>query len=100
MKEHKGACNRGRLEIFAIAEHVWRHDHPIKRHDTQVLDRAGRHKELLVKEVLHIRMEASNSSFNRDGGVELHAGSLLLRAMSKGVNTTTYATGMLRMAPW
>ena len=72
IKEHKDACNRGQLEKSAIAEHAWRHDHPIMWQNTQVLDRASRHKELLVKEALHIQMAAKNGSLNRDGGVEVH----------------------------
>ena len=54
MKEHKDACDRGQLEKSAIAEHAWKHDHPIEWNDTQVLDQASGHKELLVKEALHI----------------------------------------------
>ena len=67
LKEHKDACSRGLLEKLAIAEHVWRNDHPVDWSDTQILDWASRHKELLVKEAL-----AKNSCLNRDGGLELH----------------------------
>ena len=72
MKEHKDACNRGQLEKSAIAEHAWRHDHPIEWHDTQGLHQDSIHKELLVKETLHIWMAAKNGSLNRNGGMELH----------------------------
>ena len=62
------------MEKSAIAEHVWRHDHRIEWDDAAVIDLAtcSRHKELLVKEVLHIRTAAGKDSLNRDGGVELH----------------------------
>ena len=71
MKEHRDARNRGQLKKSAIAEHDWKHDHPIEWNGTQVLDQASRHKELLVKEVLQIRM-MKDSSLNEDGGMELH----------------------------
>ena len=101
MKEHKDACNQGQLEKSAIAEHAWRQDHPIERHDTQVLHQASRRKKLLVQKRCifgwYLRMAVST-------GMEewncMIAESLLLGDMSKGVNTTTYATGMLHMAPW
>ena len=54
MKEHRDACVRRQLEKLALAEHAWKHDHPIEWIGTQVLDRASGHKELLVKEALHI----------------------------------------------
>ena len=72
MNEHKDVCNRGQLEKSAIAKHARRLDHPIKWYSTQVLDRASRHKELVVKEALQIRMAAENGSLNRNGGVELY----------------------------
>ena len=72
LKEYKDACSRGQLEKSAVAEHVWRHDQRIEWNDAAVMDRASRHKELLVKEALHIRMAVGKDSLNRDGGVELH----------------------------
>ena len=49
-----------------------RHQHPLTWDDTAETDRASRHKELLVKEALHIRTPTRNDSLNGDGGVELH----------------------------
>ena len=72
LKEHKDACSRGQLEKSAITELAWRQDHCIEWDDAAVMDRASRHKELLVKEVLRIRAAAEKESLNRDGGVELH----------------------------
>ena len=51
---------------------AWRHDHCIEWDDAAVMDQASRHMELLVKEVLHIRMAAGKDSLNKNGGVELH----------------------------
>ena len=61
----------GELEKSAIAEHAWRHNRPTEWNDTQVVDQADRHKELLVKEALHIQTGAGGGSLNRDGGMEL-----------------------------
>ena len=72
LKEHREACSRGQLERSGIAEHAWRHDHCIEWDDATVMDRASRHKELLVKEALHIWTAVGKDSLNRDGGVELH----------------------------
>ena len=41
-------------------------------YDAGVIDRASRHKELLVKEALYIHTAAGKISLSRDGGVELH----------------------------
>ena len=72
IQEHRDACDQGKLEKSAIAEHAWKHAHPIEWNATQVLDRATGHTELLVKVVLHIPMMTKDSSLNRDGEVELH----------------------------
>ena len=72
LKEHRDACSRGQIEKSAVAEHAWKFNHPIKWSDASVLDCAKRHGELLLKEALHIQSAAKGSTFNRDGGVELH----------------------------
>ena len=71
MREHKDAC-KGQLEKSAVTEHAWKMDHPISWSETSVLDRAKRHDELLLKEVMHIQTAAKGSNFNRDRGTELH----------------------------
>ena len=58
MREHREACCRGMLERSAVAEHAWKHHHPIKWEDTRELDQARRHKELQLKEALHIQTAA------------------------------------------
>ena len=76
--------------MSAIAEHAWKHDHPIEWNDTQVLDRASRHKKLLVKEALHIRMMTEEGSLNRDGEVELHdCWGAVVRKSEREINTTS-----------
>ena len=40
MKEHQEACRREMLERSVVAEHAWKHHHPIKWEDTRVIDRA------------------------------------------------------------
>ena len=48
------ACRKGDLEKSAIAEHVWKQDHPIMWEKTSAIDRTRKWKEkLLVKGVLH-----------------------------------------------
>ena len=44
IKEHRDASSNGQLEKSTIAEHAWKHDQPIEWNDTQVLDRASRHR--------------------------------------------------------
>ena len=60
------------MEKSAIAEHASRHDHRIEWDDAAAIDRASRHKELFVKEALHIQTAVGKDSLNRDGGVEFH----------------------------
>ena len=66
LKEHHDACSKGQLEKSAVAEHAWAQDHTIRWGDTSVLDHTRRHRELLLKEALHIRTAAEGSSFNCD----------------------------------
>ena len=53
-----------------MAEHAWEHHHPIEWEGTRVIDRAGRSKELQLKEALHIQM-ATEELLNRDIGLEV-----------------------------
>ncbi len=57
-------------ERSAVAEHAWRHHHPIKWEDTRVIYWARRQKELQVKEALHIQT-AAEELLNRDVGLEV-----------------------------
>ena len=71
MKEHQEeACCRGMLERSAMAEHAWKHHHPIKWDDTRVIDQARRPKELQLKETLHIQT-AAEELLNQDVGLEV-----------------------------
>ena len=72
LKEHHDACSKGQLEKSAVAEYAWTQKHTIRWGDTSVLDSARRHRELLLKEALHIRTTAEGSSFTRDEGAELN----------------------------
>ena len=72
LKEHKDVCSQGQLEKSAIAEHAWRHNHRIDWSNTGVIAQVSKHKELLKKETLHIRVTTGKGSLNRDRGVELH----------------------------
>ena len=69
MKEHQDACQRGTLEKSALAEHARENHHPIKREEATVIGQARTHKELLLKEAIHIRLQ--HPYLNRDGGLEL-----------------------------
>ena len=70
LKEHRDTCERGMVEKSAVAEHAWKHHHPIHWEETTILDH-GRGQELLVKEALHIQMTPVEERFNRDGGLEV-----------------------------
>ena len=59
----------GTLEKSALAEHAWENHHPIKWEEATVIDQARTHKELLLKEAIHIRLQ--HAHLNRDGGLEL-----------------------------
>ena len=53
----------------ALAEYAWENHHPIRWEEATVIDQARTHKELLLKEVIHIRPQYPH--LNRDGGLEL-----------------------------
>ena len=72
LKEHKDACSKHQTEKSAVVEHAWEQDHPIEWNSTKILDRAKGHRELLLKEALHIQTAMEGSHFNRDVGVWLH----------------------------
>ena len=71
MKEHKDACMQCLTDKLAMAEHAWTNDHPINWAGTEVLQRASRTMELVLKELLSIRTTTDNARFNRDSGYEL-----------------------------
>ena len=50
----------------AVAKHAWEQDHPIEWSNTNILDHARGHSELLLKEALHIQTATKGSHFNRD----------------------------------
>ena len=58
-------------EKSAVAEHAWDNQHSINWEETSIIDQARRHKELLLKEVLHIHMTPADQRINRDEGLEL-----------------------------
>ena len=71
IKEHKDACVKYHTEKSAIAEHAWTNDHPINWAETNILQRANRAMELVLKESLSIRTTPEDAHFNRDRGYEL-----------------------------
>ena len=62
---------RGTVEKSAVAEHAWDNQHSINWEETSIIDQARRHKELLLKEALHIHMTPADQRINRDEGLEL-----------------------------
>ena len=60
VKEHRDACQKGALEMSALAEHTWKNHHPITW--------ARPTKELLLKMVIHIHL--NHPPINRDGDLE------------------------------
>ena len=72
MKEHCDACQKGTLEMSALAERAWESHHLIKWEETTVVDQARTPKELLLKVAIHIRLlNFPPPPPNRDGGLEL-----------------------------
>ena len=71
LKEHQEALKRGMTEKSAVAEHAWDKEHSIIWKEASIIDRARRHKELLLKEALHIHMTPADQRLNREGGLEL-----------------------------
>ena len=57
-------------EKSAVAEHAWDNKHSINWEETSIIDQARRHKELLLKEALHIHMTPAHQRINRDEGLE------------------------------
>ena len=55
----------------AVAEHAWDNQHSINWEEMSIIDEASRHKELLLKEALHIHMTPADQRINRDEGLEL-----------------------------
>ena len=64
-------AREGLTDQFAITEHAWMNDHPIKCAETKILQRASRTMELVMKEALSIRTTPKDARFNRDSGYEL-----------------------------
>ena len=72
LKVHQEALRRGMTDKSAVAEHDWDNQHSINWKEASIIDQARRHKELLLKEALHIHMTpADQQHLNRDGGLEL-----------------------------
>ena len=71
LQEHQKACQEGSTALSAVAEHVYQHQHPIQWEETSIVDQARGHRELLVKEAIHIRSMPSQERFNRDIGTDL-----------------------------
>ena len=53
-KEHQEVLRRGMTEKSAVAEHAWDNQHSINWKEASIIDQARMHKELLLKEALHI----------------------------------------------
>ena len=54
LKEHQKACREGTSAVLAVAEHMHKHQHPIKGVETAIVDQTTGHQELLLKEAIHI----------------------------------------------
>ena len=80
-------------EKSAVAEHAWDNDHSISLKEASIIDRARRHKELLLKEALHIHMTPADQRLNREGGLELPGCWLVTLKRLRG------GAGSSRLAP-
>ena len=88
------------MEKSVIAQHARTHDHPVEWNDARIVYCASRHKELLVKEALHIQMIVKKGSLNKDGGAELHdVGWLQSGDVSRGVGMKGITSGGCLFAP-
>ena len=56
LKDHWDACQRGMLQISAVAEHAWKDHHSIRSEEATVVDTAKGPGELPLKEALRIHM--------------------------------------------
>ena len=79
----KVACERGQTEKSAVAKHFCSEEHRILWNDTNVIQRASRTMELVMKEALCIKLTPVDARFNRDDGYEL----LDLRSVGGGGGT-------------
>ena len=70
--------------------HAWENHHPIKWEEATVIDQARTHKELLLKEAIHIRL--LHPHLNRDGGLELPGCWVALKGTVARVNRRQCAT--------
>ena len=73
IKENEDVCKKGLTEKSAITEHAWTTNHTIEWNETTVLHQAGRRKELMIKEALHISLTTETQCFNRDEGLKFLA---------------------------
>jgi predicted GIY-YIG superfamily endonuclease len=73
IKEHQTACEKGDVEKSAIAEHAWKHHHPVMWKGATVVDHVRGWKELLIKEALNIHQIPKQERINRDTGLEISA---------------------------
>ena len=71
MKEHRDASQKRTLEKSALAEHAWENHHLIKWEEATVIDQARTHKELLLKEAIHVRRSSPISTGMTGGNLQL-----------------------------
>ena len=69
------ARQKGSTALSAVAEHAYQHQHPIQWEETSIVDQARGHRELLLKEAIHIHSTPPppppQERFNRDIGTDL-----------------------------
>ena len=71
LQEHQKACWEGSIALSAVAEHAYQHQHPIQWEETSIVDHTRGHRELLLKEAIHIRSTHPQEHSNRDIGTDL-----------------------------
>ena len=71
LREDMAATRQGEVEISAIAEHVWTHQHHRKWDKTSILDADSNKYVLVVKEALHIRSAGRQTLCNRGQGTTI-----------------------------
>ena len=64
LKEHQEVPITGMTEKSAVAEHAWNNRHSINWEEMSIIDQARRHKELLLKEALHMHMTPADQRIN------------------------------------
>ena len=81
VKEHRDACQKGALEMSALAEHAWKNHHPIKWEEVSVVHRGqdpqgaaseGGHRHLTESPFFPQQGWGPGAAWMLDGSIDEH----------------------------